>query len=185
MVRVVRRVHKTERLFFTTYRYLGTFTDGSPKIVIYFDSDSGSKCVWTPEWSGETKELFQRVGQAGETSEPQIEIQQPREEIKQVETKEVSPKTAVDYHFLAIKVAESLKRKTSLSYVREVAEAVFKFDASPHTDLRITDTISQEIFDWIMTLSEQSIDNEEKLRLAKKFIGYLAPADSPLKKLAE
>jgi len=44
--------------------------------------------------------------------------------------------------------------------------------------------VAQSIFNWIITLSEQPIDEEEKLRLVEKFMARLATASSPIEKPA-
>ena len=63
-----------------------------------------------------------------------------------------------------------------ITYGRFIAR---KFDLDPHLNITMPDIISQEIFDWIITLSQQPIFEKEKLQLAKKFISGLVPDSCP------
>jgi len=166
----VRRIHKTKRLLLTKYRSVGTFNDGCPKLEIYFSSSNGSNYVWTPEWRGETLRLFQHACQLKAVNQPSIEVEQ------------ACRKPVPDYISLAIKAAKALNEKTTLDRINKVAKALFRFDTTSHMDKSMPDVVSQEIYDWIMTLSEQPFDEEEKWRLAQKFIVSLAPVSSPVEK---
>jgi len=172
MARVRRVIRKTKRLRRTKYHHVGTLSDGRPKQEKYFTRSSGMNYVGTPEWQGETLRPFQHACQVKAVNQPPIEIEQAHR------------KPVTDYVSLAIKVAKALNRKTSLDHVDKVAEGLFIFDVGPHLNITMPDMVSQEIFNWIITLSEQPIDEEEKLRLARKFIVSLAPVSSPVEKPA-
>ena len=94
----VKKVHKTKRLLFSKYRDVGTFSDGSPKLAIYFSNNNGSNYVWTPEWQGETLRLFQHARQLQAVNQPNIELEQ------------VCRKPAVDYISLAKKYVYELPK---------------------------------------------------------------------------
>jgi len=128
--------------------------------------------VGTPEWQGETLRPFQHACQVKAVNQPPIEVEQAHR------------KPVTDYVSFAIKAAKSLNQKTSLDHIERVTAGLFKFDVAPHLHITMPTMVAQEIFDWIITLSEQPIDEEEKLRLARKFIVSLAPVSSPVEKPA-
>ena len=118
----------------------------------------------------ETRTPFQHDFQVKAVNQPPIEVEQAHR------------KPVTDYVSLAIKAAKSLNQKTSLDHIDKVAADLFKFDVDPHLHITMPDIIAQEIFDWIITLSEQPIHGKEKLRLARKFIVSLAPVSFPVEK---
>ncbi len=138
----------------------------------------------------ETLRPFQPAYQAIFEDQPPFEInavdQQPSQinSVNQppIEVAKAHPKPVTDYVSLAIKAAKSLNQKTSLDHVDKVAEGLFIFDVDPHLNITMPDMVSQEIFNWIITLSEQPIRGKEKLRLARKFIVSLAPVSFPVEK---
>jgi len=154
---MVRRIHKTKRLRLKKHRQVGTLIDGRHKPHKY-------------EQRGETLRLFQDACQVEAVNQPPIEVEQAYR------------KPVTDYISLAIKAAKALNGKTTLNRINKVAKGLFRFDATSHLNKRMPDVVSQEIYDWIVTLSEQPIDEEEKLRLARKFIVSLAPVSSPVEK---
>jgi len=167
----IRVIKKAKGLLLTDYRRLGTFGDGRPKFALYFKSNSGMDYVWTPNLQGETLRLFQLISQVKAINQPPIELEQ------------TSTKHVTDYVSLAIRAANDFHQKTSFAHVNEVAKGLFKFDIGSNLRGTMPDIVSQEIYDWVITLSEQPIDEEEKLRLAKKFIASLALASSPVENL--
>ena len=91
-------------------------------------------------------------------------------------------KPFTDYVSLAIKAGKNFNRKTSLEYIDKVAEDLFKFDLDPHVHIIMPDVVAQEIFDWIVTLKDQPMREQERLKLARKFIDSLASESSPVEK---
>jgi len=102
-----------------------------------------------------------------------------------IEVAKANRKPVTDYASLAIKAAKALCQKIPLDHIDKVAEGLFTFDVDPHLQITMPDAVAQEIFDWIITLSHQPIDEEEKLRLARKFIDSLAPVGFPVEKMEE
>lgn len=154
---MVKRIHKTKRLRLKKHRQVGTLSDGRHKPHKY-------------EQRGETLRLFQNAFQVKTVNRPHIEVEQAYR------------KPVTDYISLTIKAAKVLNGKTTLNHINKVAKGLFRFDVISQLNKRMPDVVSQEIYDWIVTLSEQPIDEEEKLRLAIKFIVSLAPVSSPVKK---
>ncbi len=108
--------------------------------------------------------------QTNTVNQPPIKVEQAHRE------------PVIDYVSLATKAAKALNQKTSLDHIDKVAADLFKFDADPQLHITMPDIEAQEIFDWIITLSEQPIHKKEKLRLARQFIDSLAPVSSPVEK---
>ena len=171
MSRVRRVIRKTKWVRRPKYRRVRTLSDDLPIQETYFTSSGGLNYGGTPECQGETLRPPQHACQVKAVNQPPIEVEQARR--KPVVT---------DFVSLAIKATKALNQKTSLEHVDEVAERLFKFDVDPHLHITMPDPIAQEIFDWIITLSEQPMYEKERLRLARKFIVSLAPVSSPVEK---
>jgi hypothetical protein len=148
-----RLIRKRKRPHLREYRQGGTLSNGHHKPHAY-------------KQSGEKLSLFQDTSQVKAVNEPPVEV------------KQVHRKPAIDYLLLAIKVAKVYSRKTSSEHVNKVAKGLFSFDTTSHLDKKMPDIVSQEIYDWILTLSKQHISEEEKLRLVREFVVSLAPESS-------
>jgi len=153
----VRPIRKIKRLQLNKFRQVGTDNDGRPKLEIYFKSSSGMNYVWTPVLHEGTLRLFQ-MGCEVKTTEKQAN-----------EVKIENSKKATKYLSIAVKVGKTLYPKTSLSHVRETAKKIFTFELAPPVHFTMPDIVAQEIYDWIITLGEQPIDDEEKQKLIRKF----------------
>ena len=164
-------VRKTKRINCKKPHNMGTISNNRPKKVVSFKSDSGLNYVVKPKYQGKKLRPLQRVYVVKTINQPLTGVGQEQR------------KLVIDYVSLATKVAKSLYRKTSLDHIDEVAESLFTFDVEPHLH-PMPDMVAQSIFNWIITLSEQPIDEEEKLRLVEKFMARLATASSPIEKPA-
>lgn len=99
-----------------------------------------------------------------------------------VKLEQAPRKPLTDYVSLAIKAAKALNKKTSLEHIDKVAKDLFKFDIDPHLHIIMPDVIAQEIFDWIITLKERPMLEQERLKLARKFIASLDSESTPVEK---
>ena len=90
----------------------------------------------------------------------------------------------IDFKQMALKLGEALKSHTTLNLINKVGAMVFDFSSSLHSHPSIANIHVQAVYDWIMTLSEQPMSEENKIKLLNLFVSTLAPAGSPLKKLA-
>ncbi len=88
-----------------------------------------------------------------------------------------------NFKLIATKLGEGLKNESTVNQINRNAEAIFNFNVMSHPQECITSSRSQLIYDWVMTLSEQSVDERTKLLLLDEFIHNLTPADSPLRSL--
>ena len=84
---------------------------------------------------------------------------------------------------LAIKIGNELKYDTSINEIDRIADAIFDFDCLNFPQNNITSKRAQLIYDWVMTLNEQEIPQEEKLSLLKEFVEELAEEDNPARDL--
>lgn len=89
----------------------------------------------------------------------------------------------VNFRLIAIKLGEGLKNISTINDISRIAKAVFDFEVKSHPLESITSSRSQLVYDWVMTLSEQPIDEESKLHLLDQFIRNLTPSDSQLRSI--
>jgi len=99
-----------------------------------------------------------------------------------VKLEQAPRKPFTDYVSLAIKAAKEFNQKTSLEHIDKVAKDLFKFDIDPHVHVTMPDVVAQEIFNWIVTLKDRPMFEQERLKLARKFIASLASESSPVEK---
>lgn len=93
--------------------------------------------------------------------------------------------TMVNFKLIATRLGEGLKYHSSINEINRIANAIFNFKIKRHSPKSITSSRSELIYDWVMTLSEQAIDEESKLHLLNEFIRNLTPAHSPLRSLTQ
>ena len=149
----------------TAHRQVETLNDGWNKW-----SAIPLKHAYEYEQRGETLRPLQDACQIKVVNKPTIEVKKPH------------PKPDTDYLSLAIKAAKTLNQKTSLEQIDKVAKDLFKFDIDPHLHITMPDVIAQEIFNWIVTLKDRPMFEQERLKLARKFIASLASESSPVEK---
>jgi uncharacterized protein (TIGR02391 family) len=89
----------------------------------------------------------------------------------------------LSFRLIAIKLGEGLKYNTTINEINRVAKSVFDFPPSSYPHENITSSRSQLIYDWVMTLDGQTIDEQRKIQLLQEFINALAPENSPLRNL--
>lgn len=109
-------------------------------------------------------------------------VKSPAVNTPPVKLEQAPRKLLTDYVFLAIKAAKALNKNTSLEHIDKVAKDLFKFDIDPHLQIIMPDVIAQEIFDWIITLKERPMREQERLKLARKFIASLDSENTPAEK---
>lgn len=100
------------------------------------------------------------------------------------ESKEVVPPAKkVNFKRLATKLGQGLINQSTLKNTGRVASSIFDFEVQSHPNPNFTSSNALLIYNWVMTLSEQPIDEETKLDLLNQFIQELAPKDSPIRNL--
>ena len=80
-----------------------------------------------------------------------------------------------DYTLIAIKLGDILKYSSSRNEVNRIAGAMFDFNKKEHPNANITSVIAQSVYDWVLTLSEQDLTEDDKISILSRFIKELAP----------
>ena len=80
-----------------------------------------------------------------------------------------------NYKLIAIKLGEILKEKSSINEINRIAKAIFPFNKKKYPNDSITSLRAKEVYDWVLTLSEQDLTETDKEKLLKNFIKELAP----------
>ena len=159
-----RPIRRIRSLQLNKFRQVGIDDNGRPKLEVYFKSRNGSNYVWTPILHEGTLKLFQIVCQEKTAARKANKAELENDE------------STTDYLALAIKVGKALYENTTIGHVRNVAKTIFTFDLAPPVHFTMPDIVAQEIYDWIITLSEQPISDDEKLKLIRKFAIYINSA---------
>ncbi len=180
------------RIFFQSYSSMVNSLGRRVQFSIYLKSSDGENYVWTPDLKKGAGKLFLEAYDSQVAAAPKfsgkpksldVEIPKPAaEQVIQSEKLKIEPD---ELKSLAIKLATVLCHETTYSKISNAAAAVFNFNCQTYSDSGMTNMRSQNIYDWIMTLSEQPFSMERKLELLKKFIGALASKESPLARLKE
>lgn len=89
-----------------------------------------------------------------------------------------------NYRRIATRLGQGL-RGTTLNEIDRVAKMVFPFSRTDHSEESITSSRSQRVFDWVLTLSEQAISEEEKDALLRSFVEELVAEGDPLRGLID
>ena len=89
----------------------------------------------------------------------------------------------INFRIIAFKLGEGLQYTVFPSEVDRVATAIFGFQPTSHKIDGIYFSNFKLIYDWVMSLAEQKIKDEEKVQLLQEFINALTPQNSPLRNL--
>jgi len=81
----------------------------------------------------------------------------------------------INYKLIAIKMGEKIKYERSIKEIKRIARAIFPFDKKVHPNEDITSERAQEVYDWVLTLSEQNLTEADKVEFLEEFIKELAP----------
>ena len=174
---------KAQRIFLHSYRSSVKLSDESVKLDVYFSDRDHNYYIWTPTWGKGTRELFSEANRMLGITKPQrVSIKVSEKTADDVSEEET---VTVDYKFLATQLGKALGRKVSYQKVDKIAKDLFNFESKPHPDSGMVYMNSQNIYDWVISLGEQPISNQRKMRLLRQFISVLAPQDSPLATLKE
>ena len=177
---------KAQRIFLHSYRSSVNLPDESAKLDVYFSSKDRDYYIWTPTWGKGTRELFSEANRIlGITKPEKVSTKVSEKTAEDVSEEEEKETSTVDYKFLARQLGKALGRKVSYQKVAKIAKDLFNFECKLHPDSGMVYMNSQNIYDWVISLSEQPISNQRKMRLLRQFISVLAPEDSPLATLKE
>lgn len=82
-----------------------------------------------------------------------------------------------NYRLIATKIGEMLKYNTTFNEIGRTAHAIFNFKKEDFPNCNITSSRSQEIYDWIMTLAKQLMNNSDRDNLLISFCNTLTPEE--------
>lgn len=80
-----------------------------------------------------------------------------------------------NYKLIAVKLGDALKYGSSINEIGRIAKAIFPFDKKEYPNNSITSVRAQEVYDWILTLSEQNLPESNKEKLLSDFTMQLDP----------
>lgn len=83
----------------------------------------------------------------------------------------------MDYKIVATKVGDLLKYSTSCNQIDRYAESVFEFKRDNFLCESITSSRAITIYQWILTLAHQQIDEQKKQQQLKTFLKLITPQD--------
>ena len=89
-----------------------------------------------------------------------------------------------NFKLLAVKLGDALKYHSTYKEIDRLASAIFPFactEFEKHSS--ITSIRAQLIYDWVLTLDAQQLDDDEKVSLLQQFIESLTPGDHPARSI--
>ena len=89
-----------------------------------------------------------------------------------------------NYKLIAIKLGDRLKYSSSVNEINRIAKAIFPFNKREYPNESITSARAQEVYDWILTLSEENLPESDKEKLLSNFIKELG-SEFILSKISE
>ncbi|PKL70665.1 MAG: TIGR02391 family protein [Methanomicrobiales archaeon HGW-Methanomicrobiales-1] len=89
----------------------------------------------------------------------------------------------MNFKLIAIKLGEGLKYDTTVNDINRISSAIFDFSLKEYPHESITSVRSQLIYNWVMTLADNSMTDDKKIQLLGDFIKGLTPDNSPLRTL--
>lgn len=89
----------------------------------------------------------------------------------------------MNYKLIATQLGDSLKYAVSLNQINRVAKSIFEFDCKSYPNENMTSSRSQTIYDWVMSLANTQIEENQKKSLLQSFIYNLTPEGDPVRKL--
>lgn len=93
--------------------------------------------------------------------------------------------TYSNWKMVAMKLGEGLKYETTLNDIHRNASVVFGFERREHPVNGITSSRSQLLYDWVMTLSQEGIPEDEKQSLLRNFISMFDLPWNPFSELLD
>lgn len=84
-----------------------------------------------------------------------------------------SDKDSINFKLLATEFGESVKYETSINEINRVFSALVDFSSKNHPNDAITSARSQLIYDWILTIAESELNQEEKIKIIIEAINSL------------
>jgi uncharacterized protein (TIGR02391 family) len=80
---------------------------------------------------------------------------------------------AANYRLIAVQVGDALKYETSINEINRIAGAIFRFGLERFPNDSITSSRAQLVHDWILSLAQQKMGEDERNGLLKSFCEQL------------
>jgi len=86
----------------------------------------------------------------------------------------------VNYKLIAVKFGQAIKYGKSIGLIDTLAAAIFPFDRRDFPNERISSSRAQLVYDWVLTLKEEPLPDDEKVGLLRDFAQALNDKGTPL-----
>lgn len=83
----------------------------------------------------------------------------------------------MNYKLVANQVGDLLKYSTTVNEISRAADSIFPFSKDAFPNDAITSTRAQLIYDWILTLARQRMENPKRNQLLVQFLSTLTPGE--------
>ncbi|MGG1596418.1 TIGR02391 family protein [Paenibacillus naphthalenovorans] len=80
----------------------------------------------------------------------------------------------MNYKMIAIQIGEIIKWSTSVNEINRIAKAIFTFNKRSFPHDSITAVRAQLLYDWIMSLASEKMNNDERNKLIIQFCKEIA-----------
>lgn len=81
----------------------------------------------------------------------------------------------MNYRLIAIQIGDLLKYDSTVNDINRAAQSVFNFKCEAFPNESITSVRAQSVFDWVMSLARQRMDNDERNARLIHFIELITP----------
>jgi uncharacterized protein (TIGR02391 family) len=86
---------------------------------------------------------------------------------------------SVNYKLIAVDVGEALKNTSTLAEISRVAQAIFSVEHREQPNPGITSSRAMLVYEWIMSVQQSKLSEEQKRQEVGEFASTLLPEDSP------
>jgi uncharacterized protein (TIGR02391 family) len=83
----------------------------------------------------------------------------------------------MNYKLIAIQVGDLLKYDSTINDINRAANSVFGFNCDSFPNESITSVRAKSIYDWILSLAREKMNNVERNKLLMQFIDLISPDD--------
>ena len=81
---------------------------------------------------------------------------------------------AANYSLIAVQIGDALKHEKSINEIDRIAGAIFPFRCENFPNNSITSSRAKLVYDWILSLARQKMEEDERNRLLRSFCDQLS-----------
>jgi len=81
---------------------------------------------------------------------------------------------AANYSLIAVQIGDALKYEKSINEIDRIAGAIFPFRCENFPINSITSSRAKLVYDWILSLARQRMEEDERNRLLRSFCDQLS-----------